>query len=313
MSKLFPDRESVHRLLGARQVLGGAALLGLFLASAPALATLVPKQHPVQGGAALRLANEGKPPRGTRTGQQKPPQGRPVLPSPAAPSPTAVTTTAPVVNTVPVVTTAPVVTPPVVSAPVSPASTHPGQGGGGGLPVQGEAARFTSQAVPPATTPSPLAEVLPRNEVLVASMKDLGLPPDGLRAPEVAASPSCVAVTLSRDDRRANSTLVDLTGDGLIVTPVDNQRLQAVLDRAALNVALSGEPVRHCLPQSVVRDMVRPVATAERPSMVLVQTRQGWRLAPGAAPSAAASSKRTSVVKAPASRPTPLPRPVASR
>lgn len=312
MSKLFPDRESVHRPLGTRQVLGGAALLGLFLASAPALATLVPKQNPVQGGAALRLADERKPPTDRHSRKQRPSTGR-SLPPPSAPAPAPVVTSAPVVNTTPVVTTAPVVTPPVVSAPVSPAPTHPGQGGGGGLPVQGEAARFTSQAVPPATAPSPLAEVLPRNEVLVASMKDLGLPPEGLRAPEVAASPSCVAVTLSRDDRRANSTLVDLTGDGLIVTPVDNQRLQAVLDRAALNVALSGEPVRHCLPQSVVRDMVRPAATAERPSMVLVQTRQGWRLAPGAAPSAAASSKRTSVVKAPASRPAPLPRPVASR
>lgn len=328
MNAASPFCDSVVRPSAVYQSLGGAALFWLLTASTPAVADLIPKQNPMQGRGILLVApGPTTSARGHDGPKQNPGQGRSVPPAPPAPvAVTAVAPVAPVVAAVvpvaPVVVSTPVevvVPVPVATAPRAPLPTAVQGGGGGGHPVQGAAAGSlaTSMALQPVNTPVPVGEVLPRPEVLVSSMKGLALPDDRADAQQLATmaapAPACVTVTLSPDDRRSNSTLVDLTGDGLIVTPVETAHLRQVLARAGLS-AQTEEAGRHCLPQAVVRDFIKPGALAQtsRP-MALVQTRSGWRLATAGELSAQAKPKRktTNVARTKASTGSAAVRPVA--
>lgn len=317
--------DSVFRPSGVCKSLGGTALFWLLTASTPAAADLIPKQGPMQGRGALLLAPGPAHAKGHDRPKQNPGQGRSV---PPAPSPQVSVSAPPAVAPVaPVTVSAPV----EVAVPAPPARTPQAplpiavQGGGGGHPVQGAAAgpQTTAMALQPVNAPVSIGEVLPRPEVLVSSMKGLAPPDDRDHAQPLAVmgAPACVTITLAPDDRRPNSTMVDLTGDGLIVTPVDTGHLRQVFARAGLSAPTDGAG-RHCLPQAMVRDFIKAGALAQTSQpMALVQTRSGWRLAAAGGSSAQAKPRRKTATvartKAPtgpaAARPVALLQPATAR
>lgn len=97
---------------------------------------------------------------------------------------------------------------------------------------------------------------------------------------------------------RPDTTWVDLTGDGLIVSAVDSAHVAAVLTRAGELPELGA----HCLPRASTKALLR---SAYRPgssgSMKLVKQADGWRLtAPKPPPTAKVSKRSQASAKKPA-------------
>jgi hypothetical protein len=90
---------------------------------------------------------------------------------------------------------------------------------------------------------------------------------------------SCVVVTLRPDPQRSATTLVDLTGDGLIVSPIANAHIHTVLSRAGYAQIDLSQVGRWCVAQTVAREMLQTgQGVSAQQAALLVQTLGGWQL-----------------------------------
>ncbi|MBS7807638.1 hypothetical protein [Variovorax sp. PCZ-1] len=145
-------------------------------------------------------------------------------------------------------------------------------------PPQGNS--FTGNAPAPAT----LREIIPETQVLLSSMRVIqpSIPNADNRPPtqvQARSQTACIPVTLRPDAQRTNTTLVDLTGDGLIVSAVPNAHVQAVFTRAGYAEVNLTQAVRWCIAQAASRELVQLQGNlANQADMRLVQVSQGWQL-----------------------------------
>jgi hypothetical protein len=94
-----------------------------------------------------------------------------------------------------------------------------------------------------------------------------------------AANPACVVVTFRPDAQRPATTLVDFTGDGLILSAVPDAHIQQVFARSGYNTVDTSKPARWCIAQTAARELVQVRASAPgQVASVLVQTNSGWQL-----------------------------------
>jgi hypothetical protein len=92
-------------------------------------------------------------------------------------------------------------------------------------------------------------------------------------------------VTTQAHASRANTTLVDLTGDGLIVTALPSAQVQGALQRAGYPQAALSAPASWCLPPQVVTQLMRPLsAVAQGDHFKMVKVKNQWRLVDASAP-----------------------------
>ena len=194
------------------------------------------------------------------------------LPAPVNVPPTPASVSAP----------APVAVPAPVSAPVpvsQPARPEPRPSVG---PTSSGA---TTSLLPSNTTPSPLAkmvEILPGVQKLSESMREL--PATRQQSTEKDAtttvnSDKCVPVSLRPDSQRPGLSLVDLTGDGLIVSAVPDAHVQTVFTRAGYGQIDLSQTARWCIKQAAARALVRPSAgVGTSQAALLVQTGAGLQL-----------------------------------
>jgi hypothetical protein len=139
---------------------------------------------------------------------------------------------------------------------------------------------------PPAITPpTSLSEVLPSAQQLSNSMHVIpavAMPDSGKRTEPVEAnnqSTQCVDVSLRPDPVRQSVSLVDFSGDGLIVSAVANSHVQSVFAQAGYAQMDVSQAGRWCLPQAAARALLLPTqgATTQAASL-LVQTGNGLQL-----------------------------------
>ena len=158
-------------------------------------------------------------------------------------------------------------------------------------PMQGNPAAQTQPAGPamvaslsPSNTPvaSGIVEILPSVQKLSESMRELPTMQQqgGDKAPFIAAnSDRCISVSLRPDTQRAGLSLVDLTGDGLIVSAVPDAHIQAVFAKAGYGQVDLSQAARWCVTQTAARALVRPSAGAGvQQAALLVQTGAGLQL-----------------------------------
>jgi hypothetical protein len=130
---------------------------------------------------------------------------------------------------------------------------------------------------------SALNEILPSSQQLLESMQaqdklDPARPATN-QAQALPAAQACVAISLRPDPQRASTTLVDFAGDGLIVSAVPNTHVSNVFARAGYNNIQITQPVRWCVAQAAVRELIRPTASASvQQASLLVETSSGWQL-----------------------------------
>lgn len=125
-----------------------------------------------------------------------------------------------------------------------------------------------------------IKEILPTNADLLATMHT----PEPLntnlsKQEKKEGAQACVVIATRPDSNRSGMTLVDFSGDGLILAAVPNNHLQQVFSRANYAAIDTGQAARWCVSQSVVRELAqaRTAASGEL-SSVLVQTNTGWQL-----------------------------------
>ena len=83
--------------------------------------------------------------------------------------------------------------------------------------------------------------------------------------------------------QRADTALVDFTGDGLIVSALPNEQLRASLQMAGYKQVTLGQPASWCLPAAAMSALLRaPASGAQRGSVSsqqeLVQIKGQWQL-----------------------------------
>ncbi len=127
-----------------------------------------------------------------------------------------------------------------------------------------------------------LGEVLPSSQDMSASMLSASSIAKPAKNNDHSASvpqPVCVPVSFRPDPSRAAVTLVDFSGDGLIVSAVPNVHINAVFARAGYRPLDIQQPVRWCVAQMAARELLGPsYTTADSHASLLVETTQGWQL-----------------------------------
>jgi hypothetical protein len=94
----------------------------------------------------------------------------------------------------------------------------------------------------------------------------------------------CTELHTQAHPRRADTTLVDLVGDGLLTTAMPTAQLTSTLESAGYRKVNLQAPVVWCLPQALASKLVRPhiPATALAPHYKLIQGKKGqWQLLAG--------------------------------
>jgi hypothetical protein len=121
-----------------------------------------------------------------------------------------------------------------------------------------------------------IVEILPGLQKLSESMRELppgrqqGIDSDALAA---ASNDKCVSVSLRPDTQRPGLNLVDLTGDGLIVSAVPDAHIQSVFAKAGYGQVDLSQTARWCITQTAARALVRPSSGAGiQQAALLVQT-----------------------------------------
>jgi hypothetical protein len=163
---------------------------------------------------------------------------------------------------------------------VVPDPKNPAQGAG-----TSEVMRFDQSINASGSASSRLQEILPAGTALQSSMQVV---PGASattsnwqdRTPSsAAAQAACVVVTFRPDAQRPATTLVDFTGDGLILSAVPDTHIQQVFARSGYNVVDTSKPARWCIAQAAARELVQVRAAASgQVASVLVQTNSGWQL-----------------------------------
>jgi hypothetical protein len=209
----------------------------------------------------------------------------PVVPSAAVTLPPVQTPprgTGPAEVTVPV----PIASLPSATMPNRPKITPPGRGVNSPI-VPEQAGGLATGA---ATSSGRLYEIMPDANVLQSSMRIMEPSKasiEGQAQQQLLSQPqarsqqesNCIAVTFRPDAQRDSTTLVDLTGDGLIVSAVPNAHIQAVFARAGYNEVSLAQPARWCITQAVTRELVQLQAgLANQQATRIVQVGQSWQL-----------------------------------
>jgi hypothetical protein len=145
-------------------------------------------------------------------------------------------------------------------------------GGSGGIDTGG-----TPGAVAPG---SGLREIIPDTAVLAGSMQVRSQAIAAQAQPQQALAPAaCIPVTFRPDTQRASTTLVDLSGDGLIVSAVPNTHVQAVFARAGYGEVNLAQASRWCITQTASRELVQLQGSfVNQQATRLVQVGQSWQL-----------------------------------
>jgi hypothetical protein len=115
------------------------------------------------------------------------------------------------------------------------------------------------------------------------------------RLPEAPASlqpqAACTPLATQAHASRANTTLVDLTGDGLIVTALPTGQVQGALQRAGYRQVALNSPASWCLPPALVTQLMRPPSfIAQTGSFKMVKVNNQWQLVDSSAPAPQAST-----------------------
>lgn len=134
-----------------------------------------------------------------------------------------------------------------------------------------------------------LGEIRPGRQALTDSMARAG------RAPRTAAAEvaNCEIVSLSSPGHRPDKTLMDLSGDGLIVSAVDRHHVEVALGRGWHAPAAGAGPVRRCMALGLVEELLKPMPRRSVVArMALVKVDDGWQLVSRAAGAAAAARSR---------------------
>jgi hypothetical protein len=80
----------------------------------------------------------------------------------------------------------------------------------------------------------------------------------GKDAKNAVTNNPCIAVSFRPDNQRQGLSLVDLTGDGLIISAVPNAHIQAVFANTGYGQVDLSQAARWCITQTAVRALVRP-------------------------------------------------------
>lgn len=267
-----------------------------------------PKLPSTTPGAPVAVVTPGDGPKPPGTAQPVPPPQGPLslAPSIAAPPKPLVVDTKPVVpgagsglalvappvNTVPAsqgsAPTAPDVqslvtssTPGATMAPVPMSIQATSPAGSDKVPPQGASASTSSQS-------AALHEVLPTAAALAGSMQEApavnaqtqtnvaGV--TAIKEPLLSTT-TCVGVTFRPNMQRFDSTLVDFTGDGLIVAAIPNERINTAFAKAGYSAIEISKPVRWCVNQNTVRELMQSGLGADaQHASLLVQVGNGWQL-----------------------------------
>jgi hypothetical protein len=229
------------------------------------------------------------------TSPAPPPQGTgPSLISPSQPS--AVTAINPAPNTTAVITLAPAPVVPVEAA-IKPQNipTHgegpstnrvslitSGQQSNRLIEPQLGFGAVASLSTTSAASAGGIFEILPGAQKLSESMREVsstrqqGIEKDTTAA---ASNDKCVSVSLRPDTQRPGLNLVDLTGDGLIVSAVPDAHIQSVFAKAGYGQVDLSQTARWCITQTAARALVRPSSGAGiQQAALLVQTGTGLQL-----------------------------------
>lgn len=126
-----------------------------------------------------------------------------------------------------------------------------------------------------------LAEILPGTDKLSESMQ---AQPSTLQAADTQAVATstklkCTPVSLRPDSQRPSMSLVDMTGDGLIVAAVAHEHIHAVFTRAGYGRIDLSHAARWCVTPGAARELLQPArSNAVQQAALLVQTSSGMQL-----------------------------------
>ncbi len=158
-----------------------------------------------------------------------------------------------------------------------------------------------------------MVEILPGTQKLSESMREMPvLRQQGVQkeAAVTANNDKCVPVNLRPDTQRPGLSLVDLTGDGLIVSAVPEAHVQSVFARAGYGQVDLSQTARWCITQTAARALVRPSSGAgTQQAALLVQTGAGLQLMSQDQWVAHQASVKPVVTAMTASKPTKLSKP----
>jgi hypothetical protein len=149
-------------------------------------------------------------------------------------------------------------------------------------PKQSNPGIFASLSPNSAPQASSIVEIFPGLQKLSESMRELPtLRQQGIESDPVATASNdkCVSVNLRPDTQRPGLNLVDLTGDGLIVSAVPDAHIQSVFAKAGYGQVDLSQTARWCITQTAARALVRPSSGAGiQQAALLVQTGTGLQL-----------------------------------
>ncbi len=151
----------------------------------------------------------------------------------------------------------------------------PGQANAGVAtpPSSGAVASLLPTTVPASAD---ITELLPGAQKLSESMREapvLQTQATDKNAKVAVADNKCIPVSFRPDSQRQGLSLVDLTGDGLIISAVPNTHIQAVFNNAGYGQVDLSQAARWCIAQTAVRALVRPISdSGMQQAALLVQT-----------------------------------------
>ncbi len=154
----------------------------------------------------------------------------------------------------------------------------PGAQGQGNTVALTPAASGAVASLPPtnAASSADIKEVLPSAQKLSESMREAPVTQTQITdkdAKVAVVNNKCIPVSFRRDSQRPELSLVDLTGDGLIISAVPNSHIQGVLTNAGYGQVDLSQAARWCITQTAVRALVRPSPSiAMQQAALLVQT-----------------------------------------
>jgi hypothetical protein len=246
-----------------------------------------PQGGPTQGVGIQSITNDAAPP----------PLQTNALPSLAAPplDPAARTVVAPPASPPQPNLPAPISAPVTTAAPAVPNSTNPPVPsksevlverrpkpvvqGAGQLADPGNS---LSHPIAAGRSGAGIGEILPSPQDLNASL----IPAGSIAKPVVSdqsivakvAQPACVPITFKPDPSRAAVTLIDFSGDGLIVSAVPNTHINAVFTRAGYRAIEITQPIRWCVAQTAARELLGPSYAPHSQASLVVPTKDGLQL-----------------------------------
>ena len=113
------------------------------------------------------------------------------------------------------------------------------------------------------------------------------LPASGLSSSklnaETNAPTACTQITTQTHAQRSGITLVDLSGDGLIVSALPDAQVRSSLQMAGYTQTVLKQPASWCLPAAAISALLRPSTMATQRSIAksqqrLVQVKGQWQL-----------------------------------